>query len=313
MAIMRRAVALLLAFLPAPALACKCLSSYAVCQEVAKSDVVFIGTVVSVEPGFLDPWHWRDTSSSIPVDEIERLRADESSAGAARLKTIYLRMLGDMPDSFKRELEVAVTHKQVEAAFSSIAAQGRRARFRIDKSFHRSDDDDGGEDREVTVWNGSGDCGIDFQVGEAYLVYASDDEETGRLQTSICYRTRRLTDAGSDLAYLYFYEEGGKNSSRLEGFVTTDRRQERPTSKDSVEAPAPGLVIGIARDGRTRYARSAADGRFVFDGLAGGDYQVTAYEGSFPLNGKPVTEPDRVEVPEKGCASVFLIAPIPRK
>jgi hypothetical protein len=329
MAIMRRAVAVLLALLPAPAFACKCLSSYPVCREVAASDLVFVGTVESVEPGFLDPWHWRDASSAIPVAEIDRLRSDDSPAATARLKAIYLRMLGDMPESVKHELEIATTHKQVEAAFSSIASQGRRARFRVQKSFRASADDDKGdkdkkadkdekkddvdEGEELTIWNGGSDCGIDFQVGETYLVYAGDDEETGRLQTSICYRTRRLTDAGNDLAYLYFYEEGEKNSSRLEGFVTTERKQDRPTSSDSVEAPASGLVVGIAWDGKTRYARSAADGRFIFDGLAAGEYQVTVYDSSFPRSATMLAGPDKVNVPEKGCASAFLVAPPARK
>jgi len=274
--------------------------------------MVFIGTVESVEPGFLDPWHWRDASSAIPVAEIDRLRSDDSPAATARLKAIYLRMLGDMPESVKHELEIATTHKQVEAAFSSIASQGRRARFRVQKSFRASSDDDAGESQELTVWNGGGDCGIDFQVGETYLVYAGDDEETGRLQTSICYRTRRLTDAGADLAYLYFYEEGEKNSSRLEGFVTTERRQERPTSSDSVESPASGLVVGIASGSKTRYAKSAADGRFIFDGLAAGQYQVTVYDSSFPRNATMLAGPDKVDVPEKGCASAFLVV-APRK
>lgn len=325
MSVMKRAVALLLALAPAPALACKCLSSYPVCREVAASDVVFIGTVESVEPGFLDPWHWRDASSTIPVAEIDHLRSDESPAAATRLKAIYLRMLGDMPEGVKHELEVAVTTKQVEAAFSSIAAQGRRARFRVQKSLRVSDDDDkkdegkngrkdddGDEGQELTIWNGGGDCGIDFQVGETYLVYASDDEETGRLQTSICYRTRRLTDAGGDLAYLYFFENGEKNSSRLEGFITTERKQDRPTSTDSVEAPATGLVVAIAWEGKTRYARSAGDGRFIFDGLAAGRYQVRVYDSSFPQTGTMLAGPDQIDVPEKGCASAFLVVP-PRK
>ena len=314
MSIMRRAVAVLLALLPGPAFACKCLSWYPVCREVAASDLVFIGTVESVEPGFLDPWHWRDASSEIPVAEIDRLRAEDSPAAATRLKAIYLRMLGDMPESVRHELEIATTHKQVEAAFSSIASQGRRARFRVQKLFRASDDekkdgkkDDMGEGEELTIWNGAGDCGIDFQVGETYLVYAGDDEETGRLQTSICYRTRRLTDAGADLAYLYFYEEGEKNSSRLEGFVTTDRKQERPTSTDSVQAPAAGLVVGVAKDGKTRFTKSAADGRFIFDALAAGQYQVTVYDSSFPRTATTLAGPEKVDVPEKGCASAFLV------
>lgn len=314
---------LLLALMPAPAFACKCLASYPVCPEVASSDVVFIGTVESVEPAFLDPWHWRDASSAIPVDEIERLRHDESPAGAARLKAIYLKMLGDLPDEEKRELEVAVTHKQVEAAFNSIAAGGRRARFRVRTMFHDASDDDAkdtdknakkdndddkpGSGKELTIWTGQGDCGIDFQAGETYLVYAGNDEETGKLETSVCYRTKRLTDAGSDLAYLHFFEEGGSMSSRLEGFVTTERRQDRPTRVDAVQAPAAGLVVGLRWEGGTRYTRSGADGRFVFDGLAAGSYEVSVYDAAFPRAMKSLAGPEKVNVSEKGCAAAFLV------
>jgi len=314
---------LLLALMPAPAIACKCLASFPVCREVASSDVVFIGTVESVEPAFLDPWHWRDASSSIPVDGIERLRRDESPAGAAQLKAIYLKMLGDLPDDEKRELEVAVTRKQVEAAFNSIAASGRRARLRVKIMFREADDDDKGADKdrakkdddddkpgavkEVTVWTGQGDCGIDFQAGETYLVYAGNDEETGKLETSVCYRTRRLSDAGSDLAYLHFFRDGGKLSSRLEGFLTTDRRQDRPTRTDAVHAPAAGLVVGLSWEGQTRYTRSGADGRFVFDGLAAGSYEVSAYDASFPRLLKTLAGPEKIAVGEKGCAAAFLV------
>ena len=310
---------LLLELMPAPALACKCLASYPVCREVATSDVVFIGTVESVEPAFLDPWHWRDASSSIPVDEIERLRQDDTPAGAARLKAIYLKMLGDLPDYEKRELEVAVTHKQVEAAFNSVAAGGRRARIRVRTMFHEADDDKDkatkddddkpGAEKELTVWTGQGDCGIDFQAGETYLVYAGNDEETGKLETSVCYRTRRLSDAGGDLAYLHFLQEGGKLSSRLEGFVTSERKQERPTRIDAVQAPAAGVVVGLTWNGQTRYTRSGSDGRFIFDGLAAGAYAVSAYDATFPRVMKAVAGPEKIEVGEKGCASAFLVVP----
>jgi hypothetical protein len=322
---MRRAILLLFALTPAQAFACKCLASYPVCREVASSDVVFIGTVESVEPAFLDPWHWRDASSSIPVDEIEQLRHDESPAGAARLKAIYLKLLGEVSDDEKHELEVAVTHRQVEAAFNSIAAGGRRARLRVKTMFREEDDDDkgggkkdskkedddvkSGEEKVLTVWTGQGDCGIDFQAGETYLVYAGNDEETGKLETSICYRTKRLTDAGADLSYLHFFKDGGKMSSRLEGFVTSERKQERPTRIDAVEAPAAGLVVGLTWDGGTRYTRSAADGRFVFDGLASGAYQVSVYEATFPRVMKALAGPEKVDVGEKGCAAGFLVVP----
>jgi len=319
---------LLLVLMPGQALACACLASYPVCREVAASDVVFIGTVESVEPAFLDPWHWRDPGSAIPVDEIERLRNDDSPAATARLKAIYLKMLGELPDEDKRELEVAVTHKQVEAAFNSLAAQGRRARFKVRTMFHEVKDDDdkskpgakdedddkaAGGGQELTIWTGQGDCGIDFQAGETYLVYAGNDEETGKLETSVCYRTRRLSDAGSDLAYLHFFRDGGKLSSRLEGFVTSERKQDRPTRVDAVDAPAAGLVVGLIWSGGTRYTRSGTDGRFVFDGLAAGAYEVSVYDAAFPKTMKVLAGPEKVDVSEKGCAAAFLVVPPPGK
>jgi hypothetical protein len=35
------------------------------------------------------------------------------------------------------------------------------------------------------VWNDLGNCGSLFQKGETYLVYATDDEETDRLETGV--------------------------------------------------------------------------------------------------------------------------------
>ena len=303
---------LLLALTPAAGFSCKCLAAYAVCREVALSDVVFVGTVESVEPSFLDPWRWRDPNSRIPVDEIEKLRRDPSPAAAQRLKIVYLRMLGDLPESDKHELEIAATHTQVEAAFNSITAQGRRAKLKVQTVFREAkDDDDEKHDdaKEITVWTGQGDCAIDFQPGETYLVYAGNDEETGRLATSICYRTRRLTDAGPDLAYLHFLKDGGDFSSRLEGFVSTERRQDNPRTRNAVDSPAPDLVVGLTFDGKSRYARTGADGRFIFDGLAAGGYQVSVYTAGFPRVSKLLTGPEIVEIPEKGCADAFLIVP----
>jgi len=120
----------------------------------------------------------------------------------ASLRQIYLKMFGDLPDDARRQLLSAKTHKELDAVFSSIAGQGTRTSFRVRTVFRRPKDD--AEEAPMTslvVWTGA-DCGIDFQQGEVYLVYADDDEETGRLGTSICYRTKRLSDAGADLAYL---------------------------------------------------------------------------------------------------------------
>lgn len=43
-------------------------------------------------------------------------------------------------------------------------------------------------------------CGFDFEIGEAFLIYAYEDN--GLLRTSTCTRTKRLLDAAEDLVVL---------------------------------------------------------------------------------------------------------------
>ena len=63
-------VKLFLSFLlPVSLMACKCLVSYPVCNEVATSNLVFIGTVESIEPAFLDPWN-PERMTLLPTAEI---------------------------------------------------------------------------------------------------------------------------------------------------------------------------------------------------------------------------------------------------
>lgn len=53
---------------------------------------------------------------------------------------------------------------------------------------------------EVVTGQGDGDCGIGFQAGSEYLVYARTAD--GFLYTGLCSRTARLDAAGADLAAL---------------------------------------------------------------------------------------------------------------
>jgi hypothetical protein len=91
----------------------------------------------------------------------------------------------------------ASNHRDLAQVFHSLVTEGVRVTLHVEQSFKRpTDDDDSDDDDEVAIWTEVGDCGIPFQQGETYLVYADGDEETGRLQTSRCYRTQRLTEAG---------------------------------------------------------------------------------------------------------------------
>jgi hypothetical protein len=309
---MWRTLFVLWTLMPVPALACKCLLSYSICQEVASTDLVFIGTVESVEPRFLDPWHASESASQTPIDEITRLQRDDSQSSLARLRDIYLKMFGGLADGYKRQLEDARTHKELDAVFNSLAGQGTQTRFAVRTFFRRPKDGDSLEGAPMTslvVWTGSGDCGIHFQQGETYLVFADDDEETGRLETSVCYRTKRLSDAGADLPYLYFFQNGGGKSSRLEGFITDERFQDRPLNVDKIDSPVADIVVGLKSGEQSTYTSSDVQGRYFFDGLAGGEYDVSAFDSGFPRTVRLLAGPARVHVPDKSCASQVLVIP----
>jgi hypothetical protein len=253
---------------------------------VALADRVFIGTVESVEPSFLNRWN-PSKSSSLPLRQ--------QLAGM------------DLPDYYKRRLATAKTSDDIARLFYSIVAQGRRVRFKVKTTFR------GEKEESLEVWTDSGDCGYDFQEGETYLVYADEDEETDRINTSVCYRNRRLSDAGDDLAYLFFYRNGGDESARLEGFVTSDelyqRELDRARDPEKVKLPVPGAVLELESSHGRRYTESDREGRFIFDGLAGGEYSVSVFDAGYPEQVKLLAGPARVQVEKKGCASEIMLAP----
>ena len=313
---------LLLFLLPASLLACKCEISYPVCNEVVANDVVFIGTVESIEPTFLDPWNTKGLSL-LPTAEIMRLRAEGTPASLARLKEIFLQLYPSLTGHYKEQLQSAATHRELETVMDEIESQGKQARVRVKKYFKRSDDDDKTDDDKadddddkdsrkddvVTVWTPSDDCGYDFQKGETYLIYADSDEETARIETTSCTRTKRLTDAGDDLAYLYFRENGGEESTRLEGFVTDDATQDVSRFVNSIRSPVSDIVLKLQSGDEARYTRSAPDGRFVFDGLAPGQHSLTAFAAGFPKEIVQLAGPTQFRVEGKSCSRQIVVTP----
>jgi hypothetical protein len=290
---MRRLLSVFLLAIPTPLPACQCLLTLSACHEVAEADRVFIGTVESVEPSFLNRWN-PSKLSSLPLRQ--------QLAGM------------DLPEYYKRRLAAAKTSEDIARLFYSIIAQGRRVRFKVKTTFRGEKEKEDSDDEEsMEVWTDAGDCGYDFQEGETYLVYADEDEETDRIDTSVCYRNRRLSDAGDDLAYLFFYKNGGDESARLEGYVTSDefyqRDLDRAHDPEKVKLPAPGVILELNSGQGRRYTQSDRDGRFVFDGLAGGEFSVSVFDAGYPEVVKLLAGPARVEVEKKGCASQIFLVP----
>jgi hypothetical protein len=165
----------------------------------------------------------------------------------------------------------------------------------------------------LDVWTVAGDCGYDFQIGETYLVYANDEEGADYYFTSTCMRTRRLSDAGDDLAYLYFYKENPEASSRLEGFATSDRKGQLAINPmhdpAAIGAPFPGLIFQLQSSQLTRYAESDSNGRFVFDGLPEGNYQLSVFASGYPTTNQLLAGPRRLIMKEKSCARQIFVLP----
>jgi hypothetical protein len=266
------------------------------------SDIVFIGTVESIAPRFLDYWNpTQQQSLTLLNAETARAQADRSAASLAAVKDAYTRIFPDLPDDSKKLLERAQSREDLVNAFYRILGNGRRVRFRV-KAAYRGEED---EDETLDVWTPFGDCGVDFQTGETYLVYADDDEESSVVSTDTCSATKRVSDAGSDLAYLYFFENNGDDSARLDGFATTNQFHQLDAAH--AQAPVGGAVVELKSAHGSRFTETGADGKFVFDGLAAGEYTVAAYAAGYPKIVQSLAGPQRVRIEAKACAAATLL------
>ncbi len=299
--------------------ACQCETAYGTRREVAGSDAVFIGKVQSIDPIYLNLWNLAKSASVQSVSEAYTdAQQHPSPAALTRLKDTYLKAFPDLAADTRKGIEDAKTPNEVTSLFYSELRRGMRVHFQVKTLFKQDDDDDkkGDDDdlpESLDVWTPFGDCGFDFQIGETYLVYASkDDEESQVLSTGSCTRTRRLSDAGDDLAYLYFYKDHAEGS-RLEGFATTDElyqtRVDQAHDPETVKAPVAGAVVELKSSGLTRYAESDSRGRFVFDGLSAGDYRISAFARGYPLQPQLLSRPAAAaHRKEELCAPILVAA-----
>lgn len=314
-------------------LACKCVVSLSACNEVSASDVVFIGTVESIEPNFLNYWSLASPAALRSLnDTFLEAKKQPSEANLMRLKEAYIKTFPEVADEHTA-VKGAKTANDVSSLFYLALNRGMRVRFRVKTLFKHEDDDDkddkkddndkkDGDDKKkskaadqtiLDVWSPFGDCGYNFQAGETYLVYANTEESSEYIFTGSCTRTRRLSDAGNDLTYLFFYKEDRERSSRLEGFTTSDRQVQLefdPLSQPlSIRSPVGGVVVELRSDNLARYAEPDPSGRFFFDGLPGGNYWVSAFAAGYPANRELLAGPQKIQVKEKACAYQILVLP----
>jgi hypothetical protein len=148
-------------------------------------------------------------------------------------------------------------------------------------------------------------CGMEFERGRGYLVYAYRNPATGTLSTSICSRTGPVEQRAEDLAYLRGLANPSLNhlqAARVYGFVTTDWGDFRNGVRAS--APLASVPVSIRSGGRVWRSVTDGGGAYSLDGLAGGRFVLSA-ELPQRLGGGG---PREVVLGERGCSEEIFVA-----
>lgn len=156
---------------------------------------------------------------------------------------------------------------------------------------------------EVATGSGGGDCGYNFIRGITYLVYAHVGKSG--LSTSICSRTRVLSEAGEDLAYIRGVMREPSAAGRIFGDVVYPHDPDGPPGNDST--PVTGYTVVLSDGKTTRTTTTRRDGTYEFTGVAAGDYAVRVQLPDAEHAGGP--ENVRLADP-RGCAAAdFYVVP----
>jgi hypothetical protein len=258
---------------------------------------LFIGTVESIEPIFLNRWYGANQSALRSLnDAFVRAQERPSADSLRQVKDTYLATFSDLDEREKRQVKAADTVQQMTSLFYSSLDRGMRVHLKVKTLFKQGDDDDAGgkfkKDAEfLDVWTAADDCGYDFQIGETYLVYANDDEGADYFLTSTCMRT----------------------SSRLEGFATSDRKSQLAIDPlhepAAIGSPVAGVILQLKSDRLTLYAESDSAGRFLFDGLPEASYELSVFASGYPKREQLLAGPRSLHIKEKSCARQIFVLP----
>lgn len=156
----------------------------------------------------------------------------------------------------------------------------------------------------VTGWGG-GDCGYGFKIGQRYLVYAYRDEKDRRLSTSICSRTRLLSEADDDFAFIRSMPTSNANGSI---FGIIGKRNHEWKEGEQWYKPVADAELTIEGEGRQYQAQSNSEGNFRVENVVPGKYLVKLKlppglirNALVKDEGATIVE-DEVEVAAHGCA-----------
>ena len=131
---------------------------------------------------------------------------------------------------------------------------------------------------DVTAGPAGQACSLSFKMGHEYVVYADRSGSPGgqsALRVSPCSRTRRVEDAGADLAYARELKQGTADAGYISGQVLiTPRDLGGRTTGPGL--PAAGITVTITGGGATDSVVTDAAGAFRVESRGPGSYRVGA-------------------------------------
>ncbi|HEV3218987.1 MAG TPA: hypothetical protein VGZ48_04405 [Candidatus Acidoferrales bacterium] len=158
---------------------------------------------------------------------------------------------------------------------------------------------------EVLAGSGMSDCDFSFTDGESYLIFASVQAGTGKLETNVCSGTRLLSQAQGYIDLL------GKADPTL-GFGIIGRVfMESRDSENRLQfkGPAAGITVIVSGVALRKTVVTRKDGSFEIWGLQPGSYRVSPSLGEEFLKSA-----QNIKVGAQACEGVVLLAAsLPRK
>ncbi len=174
----------------------------------------------------------------------------------------------------------------------------RRVTFAVKELFRGTS----GKTIEVGTTMGCCACGIDFQRGRDYLVYAYRSAGTRSLYTGICTRTSYVENAANDLAYLRSLGTPSAPSARVYGFITADGWDIRVGEKAT--QPLAAVPVSLRSDVREWQTITDGSGAYDFPSLPGGRFLLSAHLPR-QLGGGKTRE---ISLTQHGCSQQILFA-----
>lgn len=176
----------------------------------------------------------------------------------------------------------------VKVKLGEFEHERRVVRLSIDEAFRGVE----GAEVEVITGLGDADCGFGFRRTQQYLVYAYRSEDQ-KLHTSICTRTRAISEADADLLYIRGLSKA-KPGATISGEILKYQRNDEGTL---IDQPIAGVKVTISGPEK-REAITNTKGEFRVEGLQPGEYTVVPA----PPRGLALRGEDRkVTVSDRGC------------